>query len=181
MKITGVHGRRVWDSRGRPTVEAEIRLEDGTMGRAIAPAGASTGTGEAVDLRDGGGAFGGLDVRQAVGNVNSKIATALRGLDSFDQAGVDARLIGLDETPTKAWVGGNAMIAVSMAVAHAAAASRREPLWRSLGATTHHRRRQQHSTQTKWRVGPQAIGCPPWPKHCGNRCILYIFSLPVSG
>lgn len=136
MKITGVHGRRVWDSRGRPTVEAEIRLEDGTMGRAIAPAGASTGAGEAVDLRDGGGAFGGLDVRQAVGNVNSKIATALRGLDSFDQAGVDARLIGLDETPTKAWVGGNAMIAVSMAVAHAAAASRREPLWRSLGATT---------------------------------------------
>jgi len=129
-KIAAVLGRRVWDSRGRPTVEAEVRLTGGALGRAIAPAGASTGTGEALDKRDGGAAFGGMDVRQAVAAVNGEIAGALRGIDAGDQAAIDAALIQLDGTPGKARLGGNAIIAVSMACAHAAAAARGLPLTR---------------------------------------------------
>jgi len=131
--IVDVHGRRVWDSRGRPTVEAELRLAGGAIGRAIAPAGASTGSGEAVDLRDGGTVQGGLDVTRAVGHVSGEIAAALRGRDAADQTAIDAALIALDGTPTKRRLGGNAMIAVSMAAAHAAAAQRAVPLWRHLG------------------------------------------------
>ena len=131
--IGRVIGRRVWDSRGRPTVEAELRLAGGAVGRAIAPAGASTGGGEALDLRDGGEPFGGLDVTRAVASVNERIAPAILGLDAFDQAGLDARLIELDGTLDKRRLGGNATIAVSMAAAHAAAAARGLPLWRHLG------------------------------------------------
>jgi len=131
--IAGIRGRRVWDSRGRPTVEAEIRLEDGTLGRAIAPAGASTGSGEARDKRDGGAAFGGHDVQGAVAAVNGEIANALTGFDAADQAGLDRVLIELDGTADKARLGGNAGIAVSMAAAHAAAAAAGLPLWRHLG------------------------------------------------
>src|SRR5215213_465624 len=109
--IAYVHARRVWDSRGRPTVEADVMLENGAVGRAIAPAGASTGTGEALDLRDGGPAFGGLDVRRAVANVEAEIAPLLRGRDAQDQAGIDRALIALDGTPNRARLGGNAMIA----------------------------------------------------------------------
>ena len=127
--ITRIHARRVWDSRGRPTVEAEAHLACGAVGRAIAPAGASRGSHEAIDLRDGGTALGGRDVTRAVANVNAEIARRLRGLNATDQAGVDAALIELDGTPNKARLGGNATIAVSMAVLHAAAASRGEPLW----------------------------------------------------
>jgi enolase len=131
-KIAAVHGRRVWDSRGRPTVEAEVHLASGVNGRAIAPAGASTGSAEARDLRDGGKRLGGYDVQQAVANVNGEIADALQGIDVADQAGVDATLIELDATPDKSRLGGNACVAVSMAVAHAAAAAWRRPLWRHL-------------------------------------------------
>ncbi|MCC7050066.1 MAG: phosphopyruvate hydratase [Alphaproteobacteria bacterium] len=131
--IIGVTGRRVWDSRGRPTVEAEVKLAGGALGRAIAPAGASMGAGEAVDRRDGGAAFGGLDVRQAVAAVNGAIAAALRNRDAAGQAAIDECLIALDGTPNKARLGGNATIAVSMAAAHATAAARRVPLWRHLG------------------------------------------------
>jgi enolase len=127
-----VHGRRVWDSRGRPTVEAEVRLAGGAVGRAIAPAGASTGSGEALDKRDGGAALGGYDVRQAVASLNDEISPAISGLDAISQTEVDARLIELDGTPNKARLGGNATIAVSMAVAQAAAAAAQEPLWRHL-------------------------------------------------
>jgi enolase len=127
--ITSVQGRRVWDSRGRPTVEAEIRLAGGAWGRAIAPAGASTGSGEALDLRDGGERLGGFDVMRAVGNVNSEIAAALAGMDAADQEAVDRTLIDLDGTPEKARLGGNAMIAVSMAAMHAAASAAGQPLW----------------------------------------------------
>jgi enolase len=130
--IARIVGRRVWDSRGRPTVEAEIVLDNGASGRAIAPAGASTGTHEAVELRDGGEAFGGFGVDRAVANVNGEIATALRSLPITDQAAIDRRLIELDGTPNKARLGGNATAAVSMAALHAAAAARREPLWRLL-------------------------------------------------
>lgn len=131
--IRKVIGRRVWDSRGRPTVEAELHLEGGAIGRAIAPAGASTGTGEAIDLRDGGDRLGGHDVGLAVRNVNAVIAPALVGRDATDQAALDARLVELDGTPEKRRLGGNATIAVSMAAAHAAAAARGLPLWRHLG------------------------------------------------
>jgi enolase len=132
--ITRICGRRVWDSRGRPTVEAEVHLASGALGRAIAPAGASTGSGEAVDRRDGGPAFGGFDVRQAVASVNTDIAAALRGQDAADQAAIDAALIALDGTPNKARLGGNAIIATSMAVLHAAAQAARQPLWAHLAA-----------------------------------------------
>ena len=127
-----VIGRRVWDSRGRPTVEAEIVLASGVSGRAIAPAGASTGINEAVDLRDGGHAFGGLGVERAVGHVSTEIANALRGMPVTDQEAIDRALIELDGTPNKARLGGNATVAVSMAALHAAAAARAMPLWRHL-------------------------------------------------
>jgi enolase len=128
--VVRVHARRVWDSRGRPTVEAEAALEGGATGRAIAPVGASRGTREAVDLRDGGDAHGGMDVTRAIANVEGPIAKALVGLDAMDQAAVDAALIALDATPNKSKLGGNATVAVSIAVAQAAAAARGLPLWR---------------------------------------------------
>ena len=130
--IVSTVGRRVWDSRARPTIEVEITLADGTVARAIAPAGASTGSGEAVDRRDGGDSFGGLDVRHALGSVNGEIAKALHGRDAHDQTGIDALLIKLDGTPNKARLGGNSMIATSMAVLHAAALSSKKPLWHYL-------------------------------------------------
>jgi enolase len=131
--IASVRGRRVWDSRGRPTVEAELELAGGAVGRAIAPAGASTGSGEALDLRDGGAAFGGFDVTRAVAAVNGAIAPALRGVDAADQAALDARLVALDGTADKSRLGANATLAVSMAAAHAAAAAAGLPLYRHLG------------------------------------------------
>ena len=130
--ISTVHARRVWDSRGRPTVEAEVTLAGGATGRAIAPAGASRGSREAIDLRDGGTRCGGLDVTQAVANVDGPIARALAGRDATDQAGVDAALVALDGTANKARLGGNATVAVSLAVAQAAAAALGLPLWRYL-------------------------------------------------
>jgi enolase 1/2/3 len=137
-KIAFVHGRRVWDSRGRPTVEAEVLLEGGGVGRAIVPAGASTGTGEALDLRDAGEAFGGYDVTRSVGHVNGEIARAVTGIDAADQAALDRRLIELDGTHSKSRLGGNAILAVSMAAAHAAAAAAGEPLYRYLGGSDVH-------------------------------------------
>ena len=133
-EIVYVHGRRVWDSRGRPTVEAEVMLEGGAVGRAIAPAGASTGSGEALDLRDGGPDFGGYDVTYAVENVNEALADAVIGLDGSDQAAVDTAMIALDATPAKTRMGGNAILAISMATAHAAAAAAGKPLYRHLGS-----------------------------------------------
>src|SRR5438067_9789763 len=100
-RIVGAHGRRVWDSRGRPTVEAEVHLARGAVGRAIAPAGASTGSGEAIELRDGGARLGGRDVRGALAAVNGEIATALVGRDAADQGAIDRVLIELDGTPQK--------------------------------------------------------------------------------
>jgi len=132
-EIVAVIGRRVWDSRGRPTVEAEVHLAGGAIGRSIAPAGASTGSGEAVDLRDGGEPFGGFDVTRAVAGLNGEIAGLLRGRDAAAQADIDGALIACDGTPNKSRLGGNACIAVSMAVLQAAAAARGEPLWRHLG------------------------------------------------
>lgn len=131
-RIASVIARQVWDSRGRPTVEAEVTLDSGAIGRAIAPAGASRGAHEAIDLRDGGAAFGGYGVNRAVAGVAAEIAPALIGMDARDQALVDQTLCALDGAPNKARLGGNAIVAVSLAVLHAAAAQAREPVWRYL-------------------------------------------------
>lgn len=128
--IGHVTARRVWDSRGRPTVEADVILQNGSIGRAIAPAGASTGSGEAIDLRDGGPKLGGFDVTKAIDNIKTVISPALKGLVASDQASVDQTLLELDGTQNKANLGGNAMIAVSMATLHAAA--QQQPLWQFL-------------------------------------------------
>ena len=132
--INVVHGREVLDSRGNPTVEVEVTLEGGAVGVAKVPSGASTGTHEAVELRDGDpGRYGGKGVLQAVANVNGAIAAALKGLDAADQPALDARLIELDGTPNKGKLGANAILGASLAGARAAAAAAGKPLYESLG------------------------------------------------
>lgn len=130
--IAAVTARQIWDSRGRPTIEAEVTLTSGISARAIAPAGASRGAHEAVDLRDGGAKFGGYGVDSAVAAVKGEIAQALIGQDAREQAIIDQMLIGLDGTPNKSRLGGNALVAASMAVLHAVAAQEKLPLWRYL-------------------------------------------------
>ncbi|MEO8855973.1 MAG: phosphopyruvate hydratase [Burkholderiaceae bacterium] len=131
-KILSIRGFRIWDSRGRPTVEAEVTLANGIVARGLAPAGASRGSHEAIDLRDGGSAHGGFDVMRAVDNIERLIAPALLGRDAMDQAGIDRTLIALDGSANMARLGGNASTAVSMAVLQAAAAAQGLPLWRHL-------------------------------------------------
>jgi enolase len=136
--IEHVVGREVLDSRGNPTVEVEVFLASGATGRAIVPSGASTGQFEAVELRDGGDRFGGKGVLQAVSHVNEEIRSALEGFEGLDQRGVDLLLIDLDGSPNKANLGANAMLGVSLAVAHAAAEESGVPLWRYVGGTNAH-------------------------------------------
>jgi enolase len=132
--IERISAREILDSRGNPTVEADVFLKDGTMGRAAVPSGASTGESEAVELRDGDkGRYLGKGVRQAVQNIEETIAPALKGLDATDQLAIDAGMIELDGTPNKGNLGANAILAVSMGVARAAAMSLRMPLYRYLG------------------------------------------------
>ena len=131
--IERVHARQILDSRGNPTVEVDVRLSSGALGRAAVPSGASTGTREALELRDGEAAFGGKGVSRAVANVNGEIADAVRGRDAGDQRGLDESLIALDGTDGKSRLGANALLGVSMAAARAAAADAAEPLWRYLG------------------------------------------------
>jgi enolase len=131
--VTDVHARQILDSRGNPTLEVDVRLESGAFGRAAVPSGASTGAHEAVELRDGGDAYGGKAVTKAVANANGEIADAVRGLDAADQEAVDRRLIELDGTPNKGRLGANAILGVSLAVAKATAAERGVSLFRSLG------------------------------------------------
>ena len=133
--IFDVHARQVLDSRGNPTVEVEVTLDEGTMGRAIVPSGASTGEHEAVELRDGGDAWMGKGVGTAVRNVNEEIAHHLIGRDARDQAGMDNFLVGLDGSPNKGRLGANAILGVSLAVARAAATQEGLPLYRYLGGT----------------------------------------------
>ncbi|MEX0339213.1 MAG: phosphopyruvate hydratase [Arenibacterium sp.] len=129
-EIADVHARRVWDSRGNPTVEVEVRTSGGAIGRAIAPAGASRGTREAIDKRDGGDVVAGMDVQGAIGNVIDRIAPAITGQDVTDQAAVDSTIVALDPSPLKHGLGGNATVATSLAVLHAGAAAKSVPLWR---------------------------------------------------
>ena len=133
MKIADVRGRQVLDSRGNPTVEVEVRLDDGAAGRAIVPSGASTGTREAVELRDGGAPWGGKGVTKAVGNVNGELAELVKGRDAADQEGLDRAMADLDGTPNKGRLGANAILGVSLATAKAAAGSAGQPLYRYLG------------------------------------------------
>ncbi|MBA2262443.1 MAG: phosphopyruvate hydratase [Solirubrobacterales bacterium] len=132
-QIEHVHARQVLDSRGNPTVEVEIVLRSGATGRAAVPSGASTGEFEATELRDGGEAYGGKGVTRAVGHVNGEITAAITGTDATDQAGLDRALIDLDGTVNKSRLGANAILGVSLAAAHAAAAEEGQPLWRYLG------------------------------------------------
>jgi enolase len=131
--IEAVHARQILDSRGNPTVEVDLRLAGGATGRASVPSGASTGTREALELRDGGSAFGGKGVSHAVANVNGEIAAAVRGLEGSEQRALDDALIALDGTEGKSRLGANALLGVSMAAARAAAAEAGRPLWRYLG------------------------------------------------
>ena len=137
-QIEHVHARLILDSRGNPTVEVELSLRSGAWGRAAVPSGASTGEFEATELRDGGSNWLGKGVTKAVDNVNGEIATAVRGQDASSQAALDRLLITLDGTPNKSRLGANAVLAVSLAAAHAAAAEERLPLWRYLGGQTAH-------------------------------------------
>src|SRR5436305_6768669 len=137
-QIEHLHARQLLDSRGNPTVEVELSLRSGAWGRAAVPSGASTGEYEAAELRDGGSDWMGKGVRRAVENVNGEIASAVRGQDAASQAALDRMLITLDGTPNKSRLGANAILAVSLASAHAAAAEERLPLWRYLGGESAH-------------------------------------------
>ncbi|MCQ3807061.1 MAG: phosphopyruvate hydratase [Acidimicrobiaceae bacterium] len=136
--IERVHGREVFDSRGNPTVEAEVELDTGARGRAIVPSGASTGAFEAVELRDGGDRLAGKGVLKAVGFVNGELAEAAVGRDAIDQRGLDAALIAVDGTDNKGRVGANAILGVSLAAARAAALELEIPLWRHVGGANAH-------------------------------------------
>ena len=134
MKISKIHAREILDSRGNPTVEVEVTLENGVMGRASVPSGASTGENEALELRDGDkDRFCGKGVLKAVANVNDVIAPALQGWDVFDQRGLDYKMLELDGTPTKGKLGANAILGVSLAAAHTAAEALHMPLYRYIG------------------------------------------------
>src|SRR3954447_21844702 len=132
-QIEKIHARQILDSRGNPTVEAEVILRSGASGRAAVPSGASTGEFEAVELRDGGSAWNGKGVTRAVGNVNGELAEAVHGRDATDQAGLDRAMIELDGTPNKGRLGANAILGVSPAAARGGAAEERLPRWRYLG------------------------------------------------
>ena len=132
-EIADIHAREILDSRGNPTVEVEVTLEDGAVGRAAVPSGASTGAHEAIEKRDGGTRYGGRGVRQAVEAVNRDIFDALSGFDAADQLAIDRTLINLDGTPNKARLGANAILGVSLAAARAAAADLDQPLYRYVG------------------------------------------------
>ncbi|SNT73552.1 phosphopyruvate hydratase [Paracoccus seriniphilus] len=134
--ISSIRARRVWDSRGRPTIETEVTLAGGAVGRAIAPAGASRGSREALDLRDGGDRLGGMDVTRAIAAIDETLAPALLGRDVRDQQALDQTMIELDGTPLKSRLGGNAIVATSLALMHAAANQQGVPLWRHLAQVT---------------------------------------------
>ena len=136
--IIDIRGREILDSRGNPTVEVEVELDDGTQGRAAVPSGASTGAHEAVEKRDGGKRYGGKGVEKAIAAVNGEIFEALSGMDAEEQMRIDRTLIDLDGTPNKGRLGANATLGVSLAVAHAAAAARGQKLFRYVGGTQAH-------------------------------------------
>ena len=134
MNITHITARQIFDSRGNPTIEADVTLENEIMGRAAVPSGASTGSHEAVELRDGGKPYGGKGVSTAVANVRGEIAGAVIGMDADDQTSLDQRLKELDGTPNKGRLGANAILAVSLAAAKASALQLDQPLWEHIAS-----------------------------------------------
>ena len=136
FSISSITARQILDSRGNPTVEADVVLRDGTLGRAAVPSGASTGAGEALELRDGDNGWGGKSVYQAVRNVNEIIAPALAGKDTSDQTALDSIMLALDGTDNKSKLGANAILSVSLAAAKAAATAKKQPLWRYIANIT---------------------------------------------
>ena len=136
FSISSITARQILDSRGNPTVEADVVLRDGTLGRAAVPSGASTGAGEALELRDGDNGWGGKSVYQAVRNVNEIIALALAGKDASDQTALDNVMLALDGTDNKSKLGANAILSVSLAAAKAAATAKKQPLWRYIANIT---------------------------------------------
>lgn len=139
MKISDIRGREILDSRGNPTIEAEVILENGVVGRASVPSGASTGENEALELRDGDKhRYNGMGVSKAVANINERIAPALRGCNVYDQRGLDRLMLELDGTPTKCNLGANAILGVSLAIARAAACANNMPLYRYIGGANAH-------------------------------------------
>jgi enolase len=172
--ISKVVGRQVWDSRGRPTVEVEITLESGASGRAIAPSGASTGSREALDRRDGGSRLGGYGVNGALAAVQEEIAPRLVGMDPGDQSAIDAALITLDGTPQMTRLGGNAIVATSSAAAWAAAASKGVPLW-------HHLRQVAGLDRDLQHVPAPMIQIFGGGRHAGNRVDIQDFLILAIG
>lgn len=134
MTISAIHARQIFDSRGFPTIECDVILDDGSLGRAAVPSGASTGSGEALELRDGGAPFGGKGVGTAVRNVNEVIAPVLKGMDAGDQRSLDQKLLELDGTENKSKLGANAILAVSLATAKAAATSSKQPFFKHVAS-----------------------------------------------
>src|SRR5215207_9452588 len=162
--IDSVHAREILDSRGNPTVEAEVYLVSGEVGRAAVPSGASTGEHEAVELRDGDKRrYLGKGVTRAVENVNDTIAREIEGLDSLDQTEVDATLLALDGTPNKSKLGANALLAVSLATARAAASFLELPLYRYLGGTN------ARTPPTTW-TSRSSWSCPSAPRLSPRPC-----------
>jgi enolase len=172
--IKTVLGRQVWDSRGRPTVEVEVTLESGAIGRAIAPSGASTGSREALDKRDGGKRLGGYGVNGALAAVNGEIRNRLTGRDALDQSAVDAAMIELDGTPQKTRLGGNAIVATSSAIAWAAAAEQRIPLWQ-------HLRRLSNLDPEAQHIPAPMIQIFGGGRHAGNRIDIQDFLILAVG
>lgn len=169
--IVEIKGREVLDSRGNPTVEAEVVLESGARGRAMVPSGASTGAHEAVELRDGGPRFGGKGVLRAVAAINERIADEVIGLDALNQEAVDKTMLELDGTPNKGNLGANAILAVSLATAHAAASGLGLPLYRYLGgaggdpAGALDERNQRGQARRQQRRLPGVHAGAGWPAH----------------
>jgi enolase len=179
--IAKIVGRTVWDSRGLPTVEAEVCLASGHLGRAIAPAGKSVGSAEAVDLRDGGHYLDGLGVARAVDHVNHEIAGALRGMDARDQARLDQAMIALDGTANKSRLGGNAIVAVSMAAAHAAASAAGLPLFEYLGGVNTERAQRADRTNRAAQLPLPEIQVFGGGAHAGGRVDIQDFMVvPLS-
>lgn len=172
--IKTIFGRQVWDSRGRPTVEVEVTLESGATGRAIAPSGASTGSREALDRRDGGKRLGGYGVNGALAAVNGEIADRLKGRDALDQEAVDRAMIDLDGTPQKTRLGGNAIVAASSAIAWAAAAEQRIPLWQ-------HLRRLSRLDPEAQHIPAPMIQIFGGGRHAGNRIDIQDFLILAVG
>jgi len=172
--IKTVLGRQVWDSRGRPTVEVEVTLESGATGRAIAPSGASTGSREALDKRDGGRRLGGYGVNAALAAVNGEIRGRLVGLEALDQAAADRAMIELDGTPQKTRLGGNAIVATSSAIAWAAAAEQRIPLWQ-------HLRRLSNLDPEAQHIPAPMIQIFGGGRHAGNRIDIQDFLILAVG